>query len=954
MLLSIGAPQSFCFFMRCCRQVLFARNPQMLTSRGVENKTAMTRAAQIARRPRSWQLAFAAFCLLSLTTGKPAFAQVTSSLIGTVRDQTGGAIAGAHVTALETNTNSSRSTTTDDLGEYRIDFLPVGNYELSVSAAGFKQFVRKGIILQLQVSAQVDASLELGSRLETISVAADVPLTNTSGTEIGRTIENQEIVNMPLINRNAYQLLELTPGVQNSSFNPGQPTPANTLGYPEQRTFIDGGVDGGAGSVSYYLDGGINMTGLRNTGNILPNPDAIQEYRVQTNNYDAEYGKMSSGVIAVITKSGTNQYHGLLSEYLRNDVLNANNWGSILAKPELRRNQYGGTLSGPIKKDKSFFFASYQGLRQLSSFFMSGGTVPTPAQRTGDLTGLAAALPSQYTCGSATVICPSLLDPVAQKLLNPSNSTTNFPTIPAANIGATGWQGTVTSSFNSDEFLVKLDHYLTKNHRLSGSYFYTSGNSTVPPLNSSSGQPNGNIPWSVQRFSWRQQNLNLNDTLTLGPSLVNQAWFSYTRNFGGRLDLPALSLEDLGAAFTIQGAPSLPQITVQGPVAFTAANAIAGPLAGTNLYSIRDLASYNRGRHAILFGAEEILDKDIQQTLLNNYGVFAFSTTNVTDAVSGKAVSIPGIALFLMGLPTSITQDAPVTAYTNSWTTGLFAQDNFRVRPRLTFNLGLRWDVQTPPTDPLNRGTSFQVGQQSAAIPAAPKGALFYGDPGITRGIVPIRWHHVSPRVGVAWDPVGDGQTSLRAAAGIFYGSVSGNEWNTVTNFEPSAIRFTLTNTSQAVKGSGATAVPQGATLSCPYNFLSPKFVFGVTNIVTCPTGSGMGIGGTTPFPFVPPNFLTAAGPFFGFDRNFQWPYSYQFNLSLQRQITAKLSVSAAYVGALSYDLPFAEDINSPATGALAPACATSNSGNIALRRPIDNPGSSNSTTTRRRVAQRI
>jgi hypothetical protein len=337
-------------------------------------------------------------------------------------------------------------------------------------------------------------------------------------------------------------------------------------------------------------------------------------------------------------------------------------------------------------------------------------------------------LPSQYTCGSATVICPSLLDPVAQKLLNPPNSTASFPTVPAANIGATGWQGNVASSFNSDEFLVKLDHYLTKSHRLSGSYFYTSGNSTVPPLNSNSGLPNGNIPWSVQRFSWRQQNLNLNYTWTHGPALVNQAWISYTRNFGGRLNLPALSLEDLGAAFTTQGAHSLPQIMVQGPIAFTAANAIAGPLAGTNLYSIRDLAIYNRGRHAILFGAEEILDKDIQQTLLNNYGVFGFNTTNVTDAVSGQAVSVPGIALFLMGLPTSITQDAPVTAYTNSWATGLFAQYNVRVRSRLTFNLGLRWDIQTPPTDPLKRGTSFQAGEQSVAIPAAPKGALFYGE----------------------------------------------------------------------------------------------------------------------------------------------------------------------------------------------------------------------------------
>jgi hypothetical protein len=270
-----------------------------------------------------------------------------------------------------------------------------------------------------------------------------------------------------------------------------------------------------------------------------------------------------------------------------------------------------------------------------------------------------------------------------------------------------------------------------------------------------------------------------------------------------------------------------------------------------------------------------------------------------------------------MGLPTSITQDAPVTAYTNSWSTGLFVQDNFRVRPRLTFNFGLRWDVQTPPTDPLNRGTSFQADEQSAAIPAAPRGALFYGDPGIRRGIVPVRWHHISPRVGVAWDPAGDGKTSLRAAAGIFYGSVSGNEWNTVTNFEPSAIRFTLTNTTQAVKGSGVTAVPQGATLSCPYNFLSPKLVIGVTNVVTCPTGSGTGMSGTTPFPFVRPNFLTAAGPFFGFDRNFQWPYTYQFNFSLQRQITTRLSVSAAYVGALSHDLPFAQDINAPATGTL-------------------------------------
>jgi hypothetical protein len=232
--------------------------------------------------------------------------------------------------------------------------------------------------LELGAPTELDITLDTQVVSPTITVTGNAPLVNTTSVEIRRTIENQEIVNMPLVNRNAYQLLELTPGVQSSSLNPGQPNPVITLGYPEQRTFINGGVDGGVGFVSYYLDSGINMTGLRNTGNILPNPDAIQEYRVDTNNYDAEYGKTSSGVVTVITRSGTNGYHGDLFEYWRSDVLNANNWGSIQSKPPLRRNQFGATLGGPIKRDKAFFFVSYQGLRQLSSFSRALGFSWTP------------------------------------------------------------------------------------------------------------------------------------------------------------------------------------------------------------------------------------------------------------------------------------------------------------------------------------------------------------------------------------------------------------------------------------------------------------------------------------------------------------------------------------------------------------------------------------------------
>ena len=250
--------------------------------------------------------------------------------------------------------------------------------------------MRTGIVLELNVPSRVDVAMELGEFAQTVTVTGGTPQINTSSAEIGRTIENEEISNLPLVNRNAYELLELTPGVQNSSFSAGQPNPVITLGYPEQRTFINGGVDGGAGSVSYYLDGGINMTGLRNTGNILPNPDAIQEYRVETNNYDAEYGKMSSGVISVVTRTGSNNYHGSLFEYWRDSALNATPWNSAVGNPPLRRNQFGATFGGPIKKDKTFFFASYQGLRQLSSFLFTGATVPTAAERTGDFSGVVA------------------------------------------------------------------------------------------------------------------------------------------------------------------------------------------------------------------------------------------------------------------------------------------------------------------------------------------------------------------------------------------------------------------------------------------------------------------------------------------------------------------------------------------------------------------------------------
>ncbi len=247
-----------------------------------------------------------AVCFLALTSLQ---AQVTTATIeGTVTDSSGSSVPNAEVVAINTGTNQSRTVTTNASGGYRIDLLPSGAYDVEVTAHGFKKFRQNGIILEINRTARVDAALTIGALTEEVTITADASMVNTSNAQIGRTTSGAEINSLPIVGRNVYTLLSLTPGVDSN---------ANSivLGYPEQRTMINGGVDGGAGSVNYFLDGGTNMTGLRNTGNIAPNPDAVEEFRVITNSYSAEFGRFASGVINIITKSGTNQFHGSLFEY---------------------------------------------------------------------------------------------------------------------------------------------------------------------------------------------------------------------------------------------------------------------------------------------------------------------------------------------------------------------------------------------------------------------------------------------------------------------------------------------------------------------------------------------------------------------------------------------------------------------------------------------------------------
>ena len=371
------------------------------------------------------------------------------------------------------------------------------------------------------------------------------------------------------------------------------------------------------------------------------------------------------------------------------------------------------------------------------------------------------------------MIPSKLFDPTAAKILSTY--------IPLANEPSSIFQYNKKNPDNADEFLGKLDYAIRDGQQFTLSYFETSGNTIT--------QTSGDLPWSTRVITYRQQEANLSHTWNVSPSVVNQAWLSYTRSFAARANTPDISLGDLGSSYMLQGPKSLPSIGVNGYLAL--GQSIGGPLAGTNYYSLRDTLSLNKGQHSWKFGGELSLDKDLQYTVLDNFGVFSFDgskTSGDPNLYPGYANG-NGFADFLLGRPVRFEQDTPVDAADDFWYAAGFAQDDWRVSHKLTLNLGVRYDLQTIPVDPLNRQIAFIPGGTSTVSPTLPPGILLPGDPGIPRGIVPTPKLHFSPRIGFAYDPVGDGKTVLRGGGGIFWGSASGNEFNALSNFNPFAVR---------------------------------------------------------------------------------------------------------------------------------------------------------------------
>jgi hypothetical protein len=817
------------------------------------------------------------FAMLALAASGIA-QQITASITGTVRDAQGAVVPAATVQAINRETGFSRNASSGADGAFLIQYLPVGPYNVEVSAAGFSKFVQENIVLTVDQIQTVNVTLAVGNQVETVTVTGSAPLVNTSTAELGRTVQHDEITGLPLVNRNVYTEISLTPGVQSNSASSTSQTPNFTIGVPSTVVVVNGGIDAGVPMVSYYLDGGVNMTGLRNYGNQLPNPDALQEFRVETSDFSAQYGRMSGAVVTAVTNSGTNQLHGSLFEFVRNNNLNATPWGASINAP-YHRNQFGGTVGGPVRKDKAFFFFSYGGLRQATGTFLSGGVVPTGPEREGDFSQSAVkpkdASGTPYPGG---VIPSTALDPTAMKML------AQF--VPTANGPNNRWSGWFSGPTDNDEVLAKFDQDLSDRNRLAVSYF------TVKTTQNTPG--GGNLLYSTQLSFARQQNVNASDTYSITPTTINQAWIGFTRVMGGRTNFPAEDISAFGSNFQIQGPSALPNVAISGY--FTLGQSLAGPVSGSDFYSVRDTVGTTKGKHTLTYGFEASLDKDMFAGNLYNYGQFTFATS--TPGSTGNALTD-----FLTGKVGTMEQDTPYHGLLSKWYFGFFVQDSYRVAPRFTINIGLRYDLETPPTEAQNLTATFVPGVQSTVVPSAPLGLLFPGDKGVSRGIADLRAKHFSPRLGLVWDPFGNGKTAVRLGGGIFYGSVSGNEWNQPANAQPFAVRQTFSSITSLTN------------------------VYG--NPASFPNGS--------PFPYIyspaHPRFLPAASVE-TISQDYQWPETYQMNAAVERQLPGQVSLTVAYVGTMSRHLPFTTDANYPAW---APGASTSQT-SINNRRPFD-PG---------------
>jgi hypothetical protein len=812
-----------------------------------------------------------------------AWAQTSTSLIqGTITDASGAPVPNARVTATLANTDTNYSTVANESGNYVIPDIRPGEYTITADAPAFKRTRRSGVVINVNQRARVDLALQVGDVQESVQVAADVTNVDTYTASINETVDSRRIADLPLNGRQALQLQALLPGVVPAA--QGQ-----AASFIALNTYLTFSINGTRPSASLYmLDGGVNMDMYNNTPAAFPNPDAVQEFTVQSTNYTAAVGGTPGAAVTVVTKSGSNAYHGEVYEFLRNDYLNTRNFFAA-GKPSLRKNQFGGNAGGPVRRNRTFFFGAYEGNRERRPVTSSSSVVPSALERQGDFSQ------SRLSAGPVrdpltnelfpnNIIPASRLDPVAQ------NFTNDF--LPLPNLSGNRYSYTASLPYTDNQFTGRLDHNLSSRSRLMLRYFYDdyryNNNDALLNFNSV--------------YDWATQNAAISHQFTLNATTTNTATFTFNRNTFIRAPLPTgkhESWEALGCVSCVVTHPdSVPTdwtLSITGGVGIRSSTAFLSYMQNEQFI---DSFSKSAGNHLLTMGGGLIKTRRHGNEYTPSSPAFTFDGT--------RSGSGNGYADYFLGAPVSVNETTVLLSWTTKLVPSLFFEDDWKVSRKLTLNLGMRWEPYLPLEEQHNRLTAFRPGQQSTLYPNAPRGLLLAGDPGVPDSIVDREWRKFAPRIGFAFDPQGNGKTSIRGGYGIFNDTPRLVVYNIFPGRQPFSVGTTVTN---------------------PYSLTDPYR--GQQNVVNALLNYVNGVPpGTTSFQFVTPVLVSSIS------QGFTNGYVQQWNFNIQREVVKDFVATAAYVGTKGTHLQIPEEVNgAPYVPGTCGSSACSTSGNINQRR---------------------
>jgi len=842
----------------------------------------------------------------------------TSQIRGVIQDSSGAAVAGANIRLTQTATGAVRVTTSAADGGYALPDLSVGSYDLEVTKEGFSKYVQKGIVLQVGGSPTINVSLAVGAITQEVTVQAEAATVELQSIGVGQVTPPQEVQNLPLNGRQVTDLLNLSGAVgQGRAFRASYPSSAVVS--------IAGGTQG---SVSYWLDGGTFNDPLSNQNLPLPFPDTIEEFKVETSSLPANYGVHPAGAVNAVTKSGTNSFHGDVFEYLRNYIFDARNTAFAggtdpsVKRQDLKRNQFGGTLGGPILKDKLFFFVGWQDTIQRSTV-PATTTLPTAAMLAGDFQpclGSAAELlgapygPASNPGRGNNQIDPTKYSPVITTLeshlpVAPGGGPVGSPSA----CGQYNYQSPI--NFTENQGLARVDYHLSNRHTIFGRYFIANWEQQPgsPKLPAADG---GLFIAAIDGQSNRVNGLTLGDTLLFGSNTVNNVRLGWNRSRNltvqnNTLDLNGLFAET-NANLANQGLPPLaigniyqlgPNVSKFFPhymAGFNVSGGFFGLFASTpsiqpyDTYEASDDLGLTRGAHQLSFGVDYINLRAFATNYLLNQGSFSFDGSR-----TGSLLPSSGLGDYLIGYTSAgsgFSQDAPIPSKQRQNVFALYAQDAWKATRRLTITGGLRWDPFFGHTDPNGHVVNISLdniinGVHSTKFPTAPAGYLFNGDPGSPghNKLSKNALNEWSPRIGFAWDPMGDGKMAVRGGFGLFYD---------FPNFSYDQFGFeepyggAVNNPALGISG-----------LACTTNCISDPWgtLAGANNPFTFIDQQGNNHLGENPFPqFVgtgPQNAAYLPGALvFSYPQTTKPTYIMQYNLTVERQVSSWV-FSVGYLG---------------------------------------------------------